>query len=63
MQKMHSVLGLVLPWDQGEHDSYGVVENRNSDPVDISYYIFAPVWQAAGNSLRSHLCRNRGESW
>ena len=25
----------VLPWDQGEHDSYSVVENRNSSPVNL----------------------------
>ena len=23
------------PWDQGEHDSYGVVENSNSKPVNL----------------------------
>ena len=25
----------LLPWDQGEHDSYSVVENRNSSPVNL----------------------------
>ena len=25
----------VLPWDEGERGSYGVVENRNSSPVNL----------------------------
>ena len=25
----------MLPWDQGEHDSNSVVENRNSSPVNL----------------------------